>query len=53
MTPPKPPPMRPELRAVLARLAVRVATPQHRERVARAARQRRVDVAVRLETRGR
>lgn len=51
--PPKPRPMSPALRDVLARLAVRVARPQHREACARAERQRRRDVAALLESRGK
>lgn len=45
--------MRPELVAVLARLAVKVARPQHREMVARAEAKRRWDVAALLAARGR
>lgn len=51
--PPKPRPMRPELLAVIARVAVIVARPQHREACAKAERQRRADTAARLEAMGR
>lgn len=53
MTPPKPRPMRPELLAVIARLEVRVARPQHREMLAHAERKRRAYVAALLASRGR
>jgi hypothetical protein len=45
--------MRPELLAVIARVAVIVARPQHREACAKAERQRRADTAARLDVLGK
>lgn len=50
---PKPRPMPPALLAVIARVVAKVSTPQHREVVARAERQRRRDIAAMLEARGK